>query len=85
VTATAQQASLITCPPEEQERLAAAHARRIAELKEQARRLKAQDPAVHIYYGDSNNPFGNCEDEVEEEAKASQYQTDTANDAVNKR
>ena len=29
--------------------------------------------------------FGNCEDEVEEEAKASQYQTDTANDAVNKR
>jgi hypothetical protein len=29
--------------------------------------------------------FGNCEDELQDEAKASQYETYTANDAVNKR
>jgi hypothetical protein len=46
VTATAQQASVITISPEEQAKLAAAHARRVEALKAQYRRIYAQDPDI---------------------------------------
>jgi hypothetical protein len=45
VTATAQQASVITFPPEEQATLAALHAKRIEELKAQAKRTADSEAA----------------------------------------